>query len=119
MNSAAAINALIEDAERRIAALRAQIAVEEQFIAALRERPLQAGTGVVVAGSIPDRIAKALRAANRPLSIREIVQAIAGKKSERSALTASVMTALNRRADLFVRVSRGVYTLRRTQEDQT
>jgi hypothetical protein len=65
--------------------------------------------------SIADFVAKVLCERGEPMRVQEIVRALLENgitSSSGEAPVNSVLSAVSRRADLFVRVSRGLYTLR-------
>ncbi|SRR6266478_5781090 len=65
-------------------------------------------------GSLPERIGAVIQAAEEPMRARDIVVELE-KRGVRTdspkGLLPSVLSALNRRSDLFRRVDRGTYTL--------
>ena len=116
---------LIEESERRLAQLRSQVAEEEKFLALLRARMTRSAgapgdqdetprAAEVVAGSMATRIIEVMREAGRPMRGLEVAQAVHAKSKDGTfaSIQNTVFGTLRRRDDLFLKIARGVYSLR-------
>lgn len=110
----------IQDSEAHLAKLRFHVAVEEQVLARLRgfagNAPAQktATSPKTITGSLADHAVTALREAGRPMRAADIASVLRAQgisSNSKAGILPSLISALRRRADLFRKVRRGVYTL--------
>jgi hypothetical protein len=123
---------LIAEAEAELASLREGVVLQEKYLAALRARsgrrtamsvandPRTAATiaddavFIIPRLSIPEHTLAVLQEAKRPMRAKDIADALERrgvKSTAQKGLLPGVLTALQRRTDLFVKKDRGVYGL--------
>lgn len=118
------VNAEIESVRKKIEDLKFQLRVEEAVLGRLqgvnirKHRTPQIGNSPPRKDSMAAYLEKILKDANSPLQVSELVERLkqSGFKTEaKVGLQNLVPSSLNRRADVFIRIKRGVYGL--TQRD--
>lgn len=130
------ITQLIRESEAAVKRIRADLELEERFLERLKarytgrddesgEREEDANKNgpdrLAPTGTLPEAIAEVLRKNGKPMRARDIAETLLenGYESEaKHGLLPSVLSALGRRQDLFVKVHRGVYSLRYSAEQQ-
>ena len=121
-----ALDSLIDDSEKKIEELRKNLESEEKFLNILRERRGQESNGDVgvvaateiVAGSVAALITEVFQTSDGPMRAVEVATKVfeLGKlKGHQASVTNNVYVTLKRRTDIFERIDRGLYKLRKRE----